>query len=120
MKIRNILSVVVGIVVGIFFIIIGEALILISNPFPAEIDMQDTEALKTFIASSPVSLHLIKLLIYALACFIGSLIASSIAHDKKMNKAMTLGGIFMGVGMFSLITLHPIWVVICSVFVFLP
>lgn len=120
MKFRNIISVVVGIIVSIIIIIIGEALVHIINPIPADIDINDPDALKAFISASPVSLHLIILLNYGLACFVGGLIAASIAIDKKMNKAMSLGGIFMGVGMFSLITLHPLWVVICSVFVFLP
>jgi hypothetical protein len=82
--------------------------------------MNDREALKTYITTAPASLHLIILCNYALACFAGGLIASSIAIDKKMSKAMSLGGIFMGVGMFSLINLHPLWVVICSIFIFLP
>lgn len=120
MKIRNILAVVIGIIVSIIIIIIGEALAHIINPLPADVDMHNPEALKAFIANAPISLHLIILCNYALACFVGGLIASSIAIDKKMNKAMSLGGIFMGVGMFSLISLHPTWVVICSVFIFLP
>lgn len=120
MKIRNLLAVIIGIIVSVIIIIIGEALTHILNPLPTGFDMKDTEALKTYIANAPVSLHLIILCNYALACFVGGLIASSIAIDKKMNKAMSLGGIFMGVGMFSLISLHPVWVVICSVFIFLP
>ena len=120
MKIRNIISIVIGTIVSIIIIVIGEALVQIMNPHPAGIDADDSEALKKFIASSPVYLHILILFNYALACFAGALIASSIAIDKKMNKAMSLGGIFMGVGMFSLITLHPLWVVISSVFIFLP
>lgn len=120
MKIRNIIAIVVGVLVGIIIIIIGEALVHIANPLPIGFDVNDTEALKAHVANSPFSLHLLILLNYGLACFVGGLIASSIAIDKKMNQAMSLGGIFMGVGMFSLITLHPLWVVICSVLVFLP
>ena len=120
MKIRNIVSLVVGALVGIIIIVIGEALVQIANPLPADINMNDTEAIKAFFTKSPISLHIIILLNYGLACFIGGLIASSIAIDKKMNQAMSLGGIFMGVGMFSLLTLHPLWVTICSIFVFLP
>ncbi len=120
MKIRNIIAIIVGVIVGIIIIIIGEALVHIVNPLPSNIDIEDTEALKAHVANSPFSLHLLILLNYALACFVGGLIASSIAIDKKMNQAMSLGGIFMGVGMFSLITLHPLWVTISSVFIFLP
>ncbi len=120
MKIRNLIAVLIGIIVSVIIIIIGEALTHIINPLPSGFDMNDREALKTYITTAPVSLHLIILCNYALACFAGGLIASSIAIDKKMSKAMSLGGIFMGVGMFSLINLHPLWVVICSIFIFLP
>ena len=121
MKIRNIVAVLAGFIASIIIIIIGEALAHVMNPLPEGVNMNDPESFKTFIANAPASLHLIILSNYALACFVGALISSSIALDKKMNRAMSLGGMFMGVGMFSLISLsHPIWVVVCSVFVFLP
>ncbi len=121
MKIRNIVAVIAGFSASIIIIIIGEALAHVMNPLPEGVNMNDPESFKIFIANAPVSLHLIILCNYALACFVGALISSSIALDKKMNKAISLGGMFMGVGMFSLISLsHPIWVVVCSVFVFLP
>ena len=121
MKVRNLIAVFTGIVASIIIIIIGEALVHILNPLPAGVDMNDPESFKNFIANAPISLHLIILCNYALACFVGGLLSSTIAFDKKMNRAMSLGGIFMGVGMFSLISLsHPIWVVIASVFIFLP
>jgi dolichol kinase len=121
MKIRNIVAVIAGFSASIIIIIIGEALAHVMNPLPEGVNMNDPESFKAFISNAPVSLHLIILCNYALACFVGSLLSSSIALDKKMNKAISLGGLFMGVGMFSLISLsHPIWVVVFSVFVFLP
>ena len=118
MKIRNIIAVIVGVIVSVIIIIIGEALVHIMNP---QIDIKDPEAFKAFISNAPVSLHIMILLIYALACFLGALISASIAIDKKMSKAMSLGGLIMGIGMFSLVSVsHPMWVVIVSVFIFLP
>lgn len=121
LKFRNVIAVVVGVIVSIIIIIVGEALTHIMNPLPANISMTDPEAFKSFVAKAPVSLHLLILFNYALACFIGGLISATIAIDNKMQKAMSLGGIFMGVGMFSLISMaHPTWVVVFSVLVFLP
>ncbi len=121
MKIRNILSTICGVVASLIIIILGEGIVHALNPLPAGVDMQNPESFKDFISNAPVSLHIIILANYGLACFLGALTAASIAREKKMNKAMSLGGIFMGVGMFSLISLsHPIWVVITSAFVFLP
>ncbi len=121
LKFRNLIAVVVGIVVSIIIIIVGEALAHIMSPLPEGINVNDPDAFKTFVANAPISLHLIILFNYALACFVGGLIAATIAIDNKMNKAMSLGGIFMGVGMFSLISLsHPTWVIVFSVLAFLP
>ena len=121
MKLRNILATICGVIVSLIVIIIGEGIAHAMNPLPAGVDMQNPDEFKKFISHAPISLHLIILGNYALACFTGALTAASIATEKKMNKAMSLGGIFMGVGMFSLVSLsHPMWVVIASVFVFLP
>ncbi|MCX6294900.1 MAG: hypothetical protein NTX97_02350, partial [Bacteroidetes bacterium] len=67
MKIRNIIAVVSGILVSLIIVIIGEAMVHVMNPLPADINMQNKEAFKEFIANAPASLHLIILCNYALA-----------------------------------------------------
>jgi hypothetical protein len=102
-------------------IVFGEAFTHILYALPAELGMKDPEAFKAMIAAAPASMHLIILANYALACFLGALVAASIANDKKMNQAISLGGIFMGVGMFNLVSFsHPVWVIVVSAFVFIP
>ena len=50
-----------------------------------------------------------------------AVVASVIAIEKKYNKAITVGGILMGLGVFNLVTIpHPTWVVILALLVFLP
>ena len=121
MKLRNILSVVTGVIVGLVIIILGEGIVHAMNPLPSSIDFADPESFRGYIAEAPVSLHLGILGIYALSCFVGGLVTASIAQDKKITRAMTLGGIFMGLGTFNLVSLgHPIWVVVCSFLAFLP
>jgi hypothetical protein len=121
MKIRNILSVIAGLVTGFVIIVLGEGIVHAANPLPANLDMTNTESFKEYISHAPASLHLSILGIYALSCFAGGLVAASIATERKQNRAMTLGGILMGLGTFNLVSLgHPIWVVVVSFFVFLP
>ena len=121
MKVRNILSVIVGVAIGAMIIFLGENVIEHLNPLPLGLDLHNPETLKNYIANAPASMHLMLLISYALGCFTGGLVAAGIASDKKMTKAMTLGGLFMGIGMFNLIALsHPVWVIIASVFAFLP
>lgn len=121
MKLRNILSVVCGVITGFIVIILGQGIMHAVNPLPAGVDLQNTESLKAFIENAPASLHLGILGIYAFACFLGGMVASIIAADKKITKAITLGGIFMGLGIFNLVSVsHPMWVILCSLFAFLP
>ncbi|MFL5763805.1 MAG: hypothetical protein ACJ77K_07670 [Bacteroidia bacterium] len=121
MKTRNILAVVVGVVVSFVIIILGEGITHAINPLPAGLDMTDADAFREYVSNAPVKLHLEILLVYAIGSFLGALITSSIATEKKMPRAMTLGGIIMGIGTYSLVSVgHPIWVVIISFFVFLP
>ena len=121
MKARNLLSTLCGIIATMIIIIIGEFVSAIISPLPKGISMQNPEAMKAFVASANASLHITILIIYAVACFIGGWVTASIALEKKMNKAIILGCIFMVVGLYNLVSLsHPTWVIIAGVFVFLP
>ena len=61
------------------------------------------------------------LFIYALGCFTGGIVAACVATEKKIAKAVTVGGIALGFGIYSLINEgHPMWVIIASLFIFLP
>jgi predicted MFS family arabinose efflux permease len=121
MKIRNNIAAFVGLVVSIVIILAGETISFKINPLPESVDLRDLLSVKAYFSSAPTSLHLVILGIYAIGCFIGGVIASLISTDKKMPKAMTVGGILLGFGIYSLINIgHPMWVVIASVFVFLP
>ncbi|MGZ4033770.1 MAG: hypothetical protein ACXVPU_10250 [Bacteroidia bacterium] len=119
MKVRNTLSVIAGVIASVIIIFIGEA--IAHNLFPLPADISTPEALKKFIAAVPASFHLYILANYAVGCLIGGTIAAWIAEDKKMTKAITLGGLFMGIGLFTLVSVgHPAWVIIVSLFAFLP
>jgi hypothetical protein len=117
---RNVISVIIGLVASFAIIIIMEKLGDNIYPMPANFDIKNQDAIKTFITNAPAILHLMILFAYALSSFVGGLIASMVAVDKKITKAITVGGILMGLGMYSLISLHPGWVVFAGVFAFLP
>ena len=121
MKARNLLSTLCGVIATMIIIIIGEFVSAIINPLPPGVSMQNPVVMKAFVANAPASLHITILIIYAIACFIGGWVTASIALEKKMNKAIILGCIFMIVGLYNLASLsHPTWVIIAGVFAFLP
>ncbi len=117
---RNVLSVITGLVICFILILVGETFIhdhLVS--FPSTI--KSSEELKTFINTAPAILHIYILLNYAFTTFIGGICTSLIASTKKISKAVTLGGILTGMGVLNLSNVgHPTWVIICGLFAFLP
>ncbi len=118
---RNVLSVIAGLVVSFIIIILGEGITHHIFPLPATVNINDPETVKTYISTAPASFHLTILFIYAIASLVGSFVSSIITIDKKMSKAMTVGGILMGLGIFNLVTLsHPLWAIIMGLIAFLP
>jgi uncharacterized membrane protein len=58
---------------------------------------------------------------YAVGSLIGALVSAYISSNKKMIHAMTVGGILMGIGINNLVVSnHPSWVIVTSIFIFLP
>ena len=121
MNIRNSLSIVAGVIASMIIIFIGEGISFKLNPLPPTVDLKNILSIKAYVSSAPAHLHILILAIYGIACLVGGITSSLIATDKKMGKAITVGGILLGFGIYSLINVgHPIWVVIAAVFVFLP
>ena len=118
---RNILSVIVGLVVSFIVIVVGEGITHNIFPLPTTVNINDPESIKTYITTAPASFHLAILIIYALASLLGSFIAAIVALGNKMSRAITVGGILMGLGIFNLVSLsHPVWAIVCGLFVFIP
>ena len=75
---RNILSVIAGLIVSFIVIMVGEGMTHNLFPLPSNINLNNPETVKTFIATAPNSFHLAILIIYALASLIGAFIAAII------------------------------------------
>ena len=119
--IRNILSVIIGLVSSFFVIIILENIGFAMYPPPVKLNASNPEAMKVYYSTAPTIVLLMLILAYAIGSFVGGLVTSMVAINNKTRKAMTAGGILMGLGIYNLIAIpHPIWVVIGSLSVFMP
>jgi hypothetical protein len=119
--IRNVLSTFLGLITGIFIIFSLEVLSHIIYPMPAGLNISDMEAIKLYTASAPVSVFILLILSYAIGSLIGGLTAAAVASKNKMSKAITVGGILMGLGAYNLLMIpHPVWTIIISIFLFIP
>ncbi len=119
--IRKYLSIFVGIVSGVIVLFLIELIgHLIFRP-PNNIDYTDIEALKQHTKNAPVFIFIMLIIAYSIGSFIGGFIAGLLSKEKKTDNAVTVGGILLGFGTYSLFSLpHPTWVIICSLLVFIP
>jgi uncharacterized membrane protein YfcA len=117
---RNILSIIAGIISSFIAIIAIESIAHILNP--THLDPHNVEAFRNYVHNeAPETFHIIVLLGYAVGSLIGALVSAYISSNKKMIHAMTVGGILMGIGINNLVVSnHPSWVIVTSIFIFLP
>ncbi|MBL7884424.1 MAG: hypothetical protein JNL69_10180 [Bacteroidia bacterium] len=118
---RNILSIVIGTILGIIVIQIIQILGHLINPPPADLDITNVEAINAYIASAPAIVFVLVIVSYAIGSFVGAFTSIFVSKEKHMSHAINIGGILMGLGAINLFTIpHPIWMIIVSLLVFLP
>lgn len=118
--VRNFLAIIAGIISCVIMIF---AIEIIGNSIrPIPVDISDRIAVENYVKNdAPKSFYLLILLAYAIGSFAGAFVTSLISTDKKILRAMTVGGITMGWAIFTLTTLqYPFWIIICALFTFLP
>ena len=118
--VRNILSIIAGIISSFIAIIAIESVAHMLNPPP--VDLHDAEVFRNYIHNqAPEMLHLIILFAYAIGSFTGGFVAGSISLSKRIVQAMTVGGLLMGLGIYNLVMAnYPSWVIVTAFFTFLP
>jgi hypothetical protein len=118
---KNAFSVILGLVGASFIIFALEVLGHIIYPMPANLDVNNMDDLKAFTSSAPAIVFVLVIIAYAVGSVVGGLIAAAIATHNKMTKAITVGGILMGLGAYNLFMIpHPVWTIIISIFLFIP
>jgi hypothetical protein len=117
---RNILSIVAGVLVGIIVLFCVELTGHLISPPPA-INFNDIEAMKAYTANAPSIVFIMLIAAYMAGSFVGGLVAGTIAKQKKLDNALSVGGILLGLGTYNLFSLpHPMWVVVSGIIVFIP
>lgn len=121
MKAKNILAVVLGLIASFIIILLLEGVGHAIYPPPADLDINDIDAIKAFTSTAPSIVFILVIIAYAVGSIIGGLVSAVVAVNNKMSKAITVGGILMGLGAYNLFMIpHPIWTIVISIFVFIP
>lgn len=117
---RKILSVVIGIAVGVLGIMLIQSLSSQMYPMPEGLDYKDTEAFGAYVKTLPVGAFLMVILSYIVGSFFGGMSATSLSKEKYRS-AIIVGGVLTLAGIANAMSMpQPLWVSIVSVLVFIP
>lgn len=113
---RKILAVVLGVISAVVLIIAIEALGHSMYPLPADMDVSDTEAMKAYVMTLPVTALLIIMSAWIVATLVGGLLACFIARETPLIYAVIIGGLVLLGTIINLMSVpHPLWFSITSV-----
>ena len=118
---KNILSVIAGIMVA--FMLFGgiEKLSHQIYSLPKDLDPNDSEVMKVFMSQIPVGALVMILLAYIVGSFGGGLITGLIASEKRTQMGITTGVVLLILGISNLIMIpHPLWFSIASILLYVP
>ena len=113
---RKIFAVVLGVIAAVVLIIAIEALGHSLYPLPASIDVTDTDAMKAYVTTLPVTALLIVMAAWIVATLVGGLLACFIARETPLIYSAIIGGLVLLGTIINLMSLpHPLWFSITSV-----
>lgn len=116
---RNILALTAGIITAVLIIFLLEGVSASMFPMPKDLDPTNKEALAEHIAGLPLQAFILILSIYAVAAFLGALVATSIS--KTMRHAYIVGIVLIISNIANLAMIpHPLWFSIASLLIYLP
>lgn len=118
---NRIISIVVGVIVGVLVVTLGEMIQHQFYPVPEGLDFKDKEAMKAFVETMSMGALVSLVFIWILSSFIGGLIAARIAKTRWQLSAMITGGILLLGAILNMFMIpHPVWMVIVTVLLYLP
>ncbi len=118
---KNILSVIAGLIAGFLVIVIMEAISHKMYPLPPgfDLDKADNEMLGLLMEIMPMGAFMMILIAYSLGSFSGGIISAAISN--KIHQPLMVGGVLMLAGIINLLMIrHPVWFAVVSLFMYLP
>ena len=118
---RSALTVIAGLVAGMFSARLVLWLLRGVSPLPADMKAGDFEALRAWIPQAPVAFFAVLLAGWAVSALVGGFVASFLAPRRRMVHALVVGSIQMLVAALQLTSAaHPASVVLTGLALFVP
>ena len=119
--VRNVLSVIAGVVVAMAFIFLVEGIMgVIYPPIPGT-DLSNRETVRHLLDNVPRMVFLWLLIGYGVGSFAGGLVATLASFRQSILPALIVGAIVTIGGVMDLIDIcHPLWFSITSLALYIP
>jgi hypothetical protein len=118
---QRILGVIAGVIMGMFFIYVIEAIGHSIFPIPEGIDFNDPKAVEAYISDAPTGALLFVILAYIIGSFLAGLFTRIISKRQGKYLPLVSGTILMAAGIMNVVMIpHPLWMTILAIVVFLP
>ena len=118
---QYVLPVVVGAMVGMILITLGEMWIETLYPLPAGTDKYDVDSLARAMKTMPDKAFVLLLVNYAICSFLSGLIATLISKRVTLRPPLVVGIVLTLAGLYNVINLpHPLWFSVLNLLVYLP
>lgn len=119
--IRNILSIIIGLVTAVITFVIVESVNSSLHPIPANLDFKNTEVVKQFYDNQPISFWLMVIFGWVVGSLLCGFLIKLISKSDKKILTIIAGVILTlsAVANFYLLP-HPTWFIIVGVLIFIP
>ena len=88
---RSILSIIAGVVVGVFGVFLVEMINLSLYPIPVDLDVSDPNALSSYTSALPYSAFMLIIIAHIVGAFIAAFIAGMVARSKRLSIGLLAG-----------------------------
>lgn len=92
---RSILSIIAGVVVGVFGVFLVEMINLSIYPIPVDLDVSDPNILSSYTNALPYTAFVLIVLAHIVGAFISAFIAGMVARSKRLNIGLLAGAILL-------------------------
>lgn len=118
---RNILSVIAGLIVAMVTFVIAETINAMLHPSVKTVDFNDKAAVKTFYENQPISLWLMVLVGWFLGALLCGFLIKYLTKSNSKNLTIIAGSLLTLSAVANFFSIpHPTWFIVVGLIIFIP
>ncbi len=102
---RSILSIIAGVVVGVFGVFLIEMINLSIYPMPGDLDVQDPTQMSSYLKQLPYAAFTLIILAHVVGAFIAAFIAGMVSRSSRFNIGLLAGGVLLFFTIWNAVTI---------------